>query len=148
MLKVCSHTDSAWGVGGGDTIGGGGVGEPRTGIIYTYICLRLICPYARFKQDCNGAPTVALHPLHKTPFRAVGVQRRLLPFEGLGFFGEGIFRVCVLESVRVWVCVCVCAWVCVGGVCVCGCVCVCVCGWCVCVCVCVRGCVCLCVCVC
>ena len=31
-----SHTDSAWeGVGGGgDTIGGGGVGEPRTGIKY------------------------------------------------------------------------------------------------------------------
>ena len=33
-----SHTDSAWGGwGGGDTIGGGGVGEPRTGIIYIYI---------------------------------------------------------------------------------------------------------------
>ena len=31
-----SHTVSAWGGcgGGGDTIGGGGVGEPRTGIIY------------------------------------------------------------------------------------------------------------------
>ena len=128
---------------------GGGVGEPRTGIIYTYICLRLICPYARFKQDCNGAPTVALHPLHKTPFRAVGVQRRLLPFEGLGFFGEGIFRVCVLESVRVWVCVCVCVGVCGWCVCVCGCVCVCVCvgGVCVCVRVCAWVCVSVCVCV-
>ena len=61
-------------------------------------------------------------------FRAVGVQGRLLPFEGLGFFGDGISRVCVLESVRVcvWVWVCVC----VRGVCVCVwvvvCVCVCV----------------------
>ena len=58
-------------------------------------------------------------------FRAVGVQGRLLPFEGLGFFGDGIFRVCVLESVWVWVWVWVC--VCVRG-------CVCVCGWVVCVC--------------
>ena len=40
--SVRSHTDSAWGVGGwggGDTIGGEGVGEPRTGIIYIYIFL-------------------------------------------------------------------------------------------------------------
>ena len=36
--RVHSHTDSAWGGwGGGDTIGGGGVGEPRTGIIHIYI---------------------------------------------------------------------------------------------------------------
>ena len=38
--SVRSHTDSAWGGGGwGDTIGwgaGGGVGEPRTGIIYKH----------------------------------------------------------------------------------------------------------------
>ena len=35
--SVRSHTDSAWGGGGGifwGGIGGGGVGEPRTGIIY------------------------------------------------------------------------------------------------------------------
>ena len=34
-----SHTDSAWGGwgGGGYHWGGGGVGEPRTGIIYIYI---------------------------------------------------------------------------------------------------------------
>ena len=33
--SVRSHTDSAWGVFGcgGDTVGGGGVGEPRTGIV-------------------------------------------------------------------------------------------------------------------
>ena len=41
--SVHSHTDSGWGRGGGDTIGGGGggVGEPRTGIIYVcmYICI-------------------------------------------------------------------------------------------------------------
>ena len=32
--SVHCHTVSAWGGWGGDTIGGGGVGEPRTGIIY------------------------------------------------------------------------------------------------------------------
>ena len=36
----------AW-VGGGDTIGGGGVGEPRTGIIYIcmYVCLYVCSLY-------------------------------------------------------------------------------------------------------
>ena len=39
--RVHSHTDSAWGGwGGGDTIGGGGVGEPRTGIIYILFGLK------------------------------------------------------------------------------------------------------------
>ena len=36
MWKTCaqSHRFGLGGWGGGDTIGGGGVGEPRTGIIY------------------------------------------------------------------------------------------------------------------
>ena len=39
MWKKCaqSHRFGLGRVGVGDTIGGGGVGEPRTGIIYTFI---------------------------------------------------------------------------------------------------------------
>ena len=39
--NVCTVTQIRLGEGGGggDTIGGGGVGEPRTGIIYIYRCV-------------------------------------------------------------------------------------------------------------
>ena len=42
--RVHSHTDSAWGGwGGGGIPWGGGVGEPRTGIMYMYIIYILEC---------------------------------------------------------------------------------------------------------
>ena len=43
--KVCTVTQIRFGEGGGgDTIGWGGVGEPRTGIMYIYIYI-YICIY-------------------------------------------------------------------------------------------------------
>ena len=64
-----SHTDSAWGGwGGGDTIGGGGVGEPRTGIIYTYALVSQglgYPPTARPRQP--GCPRAAVWPSGPIP---------------------------------------------------------------------------------
>ena len=44
MGKVCTVTQFRLGEGGGggDTIGGGGVGEPRTGIIYAHVPWNLV----------------------------------------------------------------------------------------------------------
>ena len=45
MGKVCTLTQFRLGEGGAGDTNGGGVGEPRTGIIYIYICISNIYIY-------------------------------------------------------------------------------------------------------
>ena len=72
MENVCTVTQIRLGEGGGgrgDTIGGGGVGEPRTGIIYTKLLLPLQASCVAWYQDVV-APTFFL----EIGFR-IGIQQ-------------------------------------------------------------------------
>ena len=50
MENVCTVTQIRLGEGGGGDTIGGGVGEPRTGIIYMYFChCKYVCEYVYIK---------------------------------------------------------------------------------------------------